>query len=247
MPACLLAERVQSPTLARELAMPNAARGQQGPDVRRLQEWLCLRGIHVTEDGDFGPATQTALGNAKLTPQLWEGLTQPLRALTQSPKPTPLDELATMLTRTPGGVREVGGPNPGPWVRLFMDGNQGPAWPWCAGFATWVLRGFGADVVRTFSCDVLAESLTKKQLLQPRATPAWVAANAGPGSLFFVTNPARPSDRVHVGIVLDVVHNGEAIVTLEGNTNDEGSREGYEVCERTRAVGRLDVSRPLIS
>lgn len=36
----------------------------------------------------------------------------------------------------------------------------------------------------------------------------------------------------HTGIVTSVEKN--TIHTIEGNSNDEGSREGFEVCERTR-------------
>ncbi len=39
----------------------------------------------------------------------------------------------------------------------------------------------------------------------------------------------------HCGFVEMV--NGDQIHTIEGNTNDTGSREGYEVCRRIRKVG----------
>jgi hypothetical protein len=32
----------------------------------------------------------------------------------------------------------------------------------------------------------------------------------------------------------------EVFETIEGNTNDEGSREGYEVCHRVRGYGSKD-------
>lgn len=38
----------------------------------------------------------------------------------------------------------------------------------------------------------------------------------------------------HTGFVCSV--DGEYIHTIEGNTNDEGSREGYEVARRTRKI-----------
>ncbi len=38
----------------------------------------------------------------------------------------------------------------------------------------------------------------------------------------------------HTGFVESV--EGESIHTIEGNSNDEGSREGYEVCRRTRKI-----------
>ena len=38
----------------------------------------------------------------------------------------------------------------------------------------------------------------------------------------------------------DAVHDDGTVDTIEGNTNDEGSPEGYEVCSRTRAIPTLD-------
>lgn len=41
----------------------------------------------------------------------------------------------------------------------------------------------------------------------------------------------------HTGIV-EMVENGY-VHTIEGNTNDEGSREGYEVCRRQRKMSSI--------
>jgi hypothetical protein len=41
----------------------------------------------------------------------------------------------------------------------------------------------------------------------------------------------------HTGFVEKV--EGIWIYTIEGNTNDEGSREGYEVCRRRRSVDKI--------
>lgn len=42
----------------------------------------------------------------------------------------------------------------------------------------------------------------------------------------------------HTGIVERI--DGDTIYTIEGNTNDEGSREGYEVCKRTRSIAKCN-------
>lgn len=56
------------------------------------------------------------------------------------------------------------------------------------------------------------------------------------GSIFLVRRTA--SDWTHDGLV---VHAGPAtFTTIEGNTNDEGSREGVEVCARTRSYPDKD-------
>jgi hypothetical protein len=42
----------------------------------------------------------------------------------------------------------------------------------------------------------------------------------------------------HTGIVEKVLPNG-ILQTIEGNTNDDGSRDGYEVCRRARSVTKI--------
>ncbi len=57
-----------------------------------------------------------------------------------------------------------------------------------------------------------------------------------PGMFFL--NRRTTTDWTHVGIVLEA--NDEVFMTIEGNTNDEGSREGYEVCQRIRGYRKKD-------
>jgi hypothetical protein len=132
---------------------------------------------------------------------------------------------------------EVGGQNSGPWVRLYMNGNEGEAWPWCAGFATFVLRqacwtkGVAMPHPYNFSCDVLATKGQANGTLVSVRKPADFAL-VKPGYLFLIRR--TPTDWTHIGIVESL--EGEAMMTIEGNTNDEGSREGFEVCRRRRAL-----------
>jgi hypothetical protein len=135
--------------------------------------------------------------------------------------------------------REVGGENRGPWVRLYMDGNEGADWLWCSGFATFVQRqaaatlGVPVPVARTFSCDDLAHG-AKRATCFVAGCPD--SHRITPGSLFLVQKTA--SDWQHVGIVTSAER--DAFHTIEGNTNDDGAREGYEVCERVRSYERKD-------
>lgn len=41
----------------------------------------------------------------------------------------------------------------------------------------------------------------------------------------------------HTGFVERI--EGDTLHTIEGNTNDTGSREGYEVCRRTRKINKM--------
>lgn len=225
------------------------ARGDRGRRVRLVQEWLCLHGINVAVDGSFGPATYAAVRafqsanhlpvSGKAGRSTWEALVAPMvAALTDiGPGGRTLGQLVVAyarqhLTQRP---REVGGQNMGPWVRLYMKGNEGPQWPWCAGFACFVLRQASQalkvpmPVPYTFSCDSLAAAAKDRGI--------FVAGNGGPpaddvppGSLFLSRHSAL--DWVHTGIILSPTV--DTLDTIEGNTNDSGEREGYEVCHRVR-------------
>lgn len=141
---------------------------------------------------------------------------------------------------------EIGGVNAGPWVRLYMGGAQGNDYPWCAGFVTYVVRQaagvHNADtpISRTFSCDVIGmEAKGKPGKFVTRISPT----QARVGSVFLVPHGTNKNDLVHTGIIVDPDAPGPGAVfcTIEGNTNDEGSREGFEVCERLRACSAVDV------
>jgi hypothetical protein len=60
--------------------------------------------------------------------------------------------------------REVGPDNSGPWVRLYMDRRDGPAWPWCAGFSCFILKqaaetlDVAMPIQSSFDVDALASS-----------------------------------------------------------------------------------------
>lgn len=143
--------------------------------------------------------------------------------------------------------REVGGQNRGPWVRLYMGGNEGSAWPWCAGFVSFVIRQTAAALGRpvpfpnTYSCDTLAANGRKRSLFiaERNIGPGNAAVKLPPGTVFL--NRRSSDDWTHTGLV--VVASNETFGTIEGNTNDEGSREGYEVCARTRGYANKDFVR----
>jgi len=137
--------------------------------------------------------------------------------------------------------REIGGQNMGPWVRLYMEGRQGAEWPWCAGFVCFILAqacttlGVEPPLTPTVSCDSLAAGARERGLLLAGA-PGLEAARVPPGSLFL--NRRTDSDWTHAGIVLSC--RPDVLETIEGNTNDDGSREGYEVCHRWRGMQNKD-------
>lgn len=229
--------------------------GTKGRKVKLIQEWLCLHGFHVAIDSDFGPATDRAVREYQkkggLRPDGVVGkntFAALIRPMTEALKPIAVDGrsvgkmvvayAAQHLKQSPV---EIGGQNRGPWVRLYMHGEEGPAWPWCAGFASFILKQacrtpeLPLPIKTSISCDVLAEQAKRKDMFLSEAQ-AKDRKKIKPGSLFLVRR--TPSDWVHTGIVMkaeaDIFH------TIEGNTNDEGSREGYEVCKRFRGYKQKD-------
>jgi hypothetical protein len=230
-------------------------KGMKGKKVRLIQEWLCLHGHHIVIDGDFGDATDAAVRQfqkeKKLTPdgtvgdKTFEKLVLPTtKALEEiSPGKKGLGQMVVAyaeqhLKQHP---LEVGGQNRGPWVRLYMQGSEGNDWPWCAGFVSFILKqackslNVPPPIQTSFSCDSLAFSAKEKGLFLKESEAKKKDAIA-PGSFFL--DRRTPTDWVHTGIVFsaedDVFH------TIEGNTNDDGDREGYEVCRRIRNYAGKD-------
>jgi hypothetical protein len=234
-------------------------RGDRGNKVRAVQEWISLNGIGLVTDGQFGPATEFAIktfqkerGLAKsgiVGQSTFSELVAPMRqaVVGRAPEPTLGATVVAYakqhLERQP---REVGGQNRGPWVRLYMGGNEGEPWPWCAGFVCYVLkqacRAFGVPmpIRASFSCDSLAASAQEKGRFLPERTLD--RTDVRPGMLFL--NPRTSADWTHVGIVVDVSSIGQDVfLSIEGNTNDSGDREGYEVCRRIRSFRGKDFIR----
>lgn len=250
--------------MERELIFPGVvkygmkdAKGQNA--VRRVQEWLCLRAMNtfsriprIVIDGDFGPATRAAVkeyaehhfraGNLKgiVDSAMWTSLTTPMNLALRSIFPvlhgkqtlTP-QELICYYARQhlDSGACEVGGENRGPWVRLYCQGKETL---WCAGFVSYILRqAFGRPPLpHTLSCDVLAASAQKTGLFVSGADVLKKKLTLHAGSVFLIRK--RPGDWIHTGIVIG--HQAGVIGTIEGNTNDDGAREGYEVAKRLRKI-----------
>lgn len=223
-----------------ELILPPAAR--RG---RAIQEWLSLNGHSVVIDGIVGPATRAAIAAFRSDAMVkessgepgdltWSALVAPM-ASALKPADSSLGTLARWVVyfasqHLRSHPREVGGANRGPWVRMYMAGNEGPDWPWCAGFATFIVKQ-AAEAAQcempipvAYGCDFLADKARAAGRFQQGIRPS-------PGWLFLV--PGKPNHWSHIGIVMGT--DGQStMTTIEGNTNDDGSPDGYEVCKRTR-------------
>jgi len=230
-------------------AQTTLQRPTKSAPVRRIQEWLCFHGLRTSIDGDFGPSTQRQVNafrakhdlprNGKVDAALFSRLCAPMRrALADRPAGfKTLNQLAVLYARQHLKEHpvEIGGDNLGPWVRLYCRGKDGPRYYWCAGFATFIVEqaastaGVALPVSRTLSCDNLANQAKRRGRFVSGGTRP--PQGIQPGDLFLMRKTAE--DWVHTGLVL-ALHE-ETFDTIEGNTNDDGARNGYEVCIRNRA------------
>lgn len=128
------------------------------------------------------------------------------------------------------GVREVGD-NRGARVQQYQAATTlgGTGWPWCAAFVCWCIQQvFGRTTGRKLftpsaSCDVILAWARKLGIL--KSTPV-----AGCAGLVM----ASKYDATHIFLV-ESVHPGY-VVTIEGNTNTNGSRNGNGVYRRKRPL-----------
>jgi len=117
------------------------------------------------------------------------------------------------------GVREQSGRNDGVQVEKFLKiVGLLKGEPWCAAFVSWVFHEVGFEKPRTG--------------WSPALFPASrLARSALPGNVIGIYFPDKKRI-AHVGLIEK--ENGDWLVSIEGNTNLEGSREGDGVYRKRR-------------
>jgi hypothetical protein len=148
-------------------------------------------------------------------------------------------ESAITIAKKEVGVQEVPlGSNWGPRVSEYIKAagyDRGVFW--CLCFLYWCVQkaaeetGSKNPLPRTGSCDLLLTWARRGNHL---------CKDPQPGDFFFVM--ATENDAIHVGMVLE--NNGETIKTIEGNSNSDGSNNGFKVAIRPkRRVAKLQFVR----
>jgi hypothetical protein len=253
----------------KELAPPleYIKRGAKNEFVKKIQEWINLWKFYnsgwshqIIIDGDFGAATENAVKRFQqfrrisvdgiVGPQTWSELVRPMR---EAFAEIPFLQFANLRTRMAEYARQHVKSNPteinsnmGPWVRAYMDGNEGERWYWCVGFTETILDHAYSSIGQKYTdhfpspsyynCDQVLKYakennmlVTDKDLRQGKYIPQ-------KGDMFLNMNPGNINDATHIGIVIEC--EGTILTTIEGNTDNHiGSRNGGEVCERTRDFG----------
>ena len=121
------------------------------------------------------------------------------------------------------------GSNKGKQIQKFFDADdldEKDGYAWCASTVSYWTQQF------------IKENGLK--LKAPRIAgvirfPEWARAQGLTVSKTPKSNSIVVFTFSHIGIV-ESVKDSQNVITIEGNTNDDGSREGYRVCRRTRPL-----------
>jgi len=125
------------------------------------------------------------------------------------------------------GVREYGGENRGPEVKKYLNAvGLDEGYPWCAAFVSWCFQQveIKAPVSAWVPSFALRDKMVYKQGKVLKRLPKY-----GDVLLIWYKKLKRPA---HIGFI---DHWGETwIMSVEGNTNKDGSREGNGVYRKRR-------------
>lgn len=227
--------------------------------ARKVQEWLCLHKYHTPNyrvsieiDDWYGKATASAVKTfqkihglevtGEVDNQTWIALTSPMmrafRVISFKEDDSIQYRLVSYMEQFVNEHPTELGNNKGPWVRAFMKGKEGDWAAWCNGVVSTALdhaaHSLGEDMEKWLPWS-WSTVQSKKNAEQLRYSSEYISPknlkeeDIAIGDLFLVMKGSTPR---HIGVVSNIEDG--VYFTLEGNTNNEGSREGYELCERRR-------------
>ncbi len=158
------------------------------------------------------------------------------------PAGVPATTLQTHLLQVAGsqiGVAETSrnrGPEIGKyWLATTYPEGMDERQPWCAAFAAWCLR---EAIVRRYG----SESACPFKRCRSARCFDWVDWADRERAVAVVKEPRAGDVAVysfsHIGIVSDY-NGGSDFTAIEGNTDDDGGREGVEVARRRRQVRQV--------
>lgn len=183
--------------------------------------------LGVSSDGADGPVT-------------WNAILAKLSTKEPTASGGSIAEKMVSLAREEIGVSEVDGSNCGPRVdeykaATWLDADKG--WPWCAAFICWLVREAieGEDV----------------KFKRPKTAGAWDFENWAKQQSTNGVELRKPTNEdikagdivvftfSHIGLAVKDADSSGYVVTIEGNTNGAGSREGGSVLEKKRHVSKI--------
>jgi hypothetical protein len=235
--------------------------------VKLIQTQLRQQGFkRIAIDGIFGKFTYTALrafqanhcdGNGNPLPvdgivrhETWQALIA--EHPTINPVPSPLQQQALRYAKQELCVLESPlGSNKGKEIEMYQKSVLiPPGSPWCAAFVYWCYAKAALEICTINPLPRTAHCLTHWTQSQGHRIPASAFASPSPfggrgpawghlikpGSIFIINHG---KGKGHTGIVANVFDN--CILTIEGNTNQNHSREGIGVFQLTRKIDEINM------
>jgi peptidoglycan hydrolase-like protein with peptidoglycan-binding domain len=245
-------------------------RGGRGEQVTLVQEWLCLHEFGVMIDGRFGYATEQAVKDfqgasgvlpvtGEVDPQTFALLTRPMAEALRRIEPPQGAAFGQMvaacaLQHLRNHAREVGGQNRGPWVRLYLHGDQRPRDPhlpqgvdaWCAGFVSTMIAQAASSLEVELpidyhtNCTRLGEEAIREGRLITGERAMRDLAKIPTGSLMLLRHTGRRDRWHHTGVVTQALP--KFVRTIEGNSaySTDENPSGHAVVRQMRSYGNLD-------
>jgi peptidoglycan hydrolase-like protein with peptidoglycan-binding domain len=190
-------------------------------------------GRDLEVDGQVGSLTWSALFGRGTVPHVIANTTSDL-----------VTSAVAIATSQLGVLEQPLGSNRGPQIEQYQEAagiDKGEAW--CAAFTYWCFQR-AADSLQRINPVIKTGSVVRHwDLARQKGIPVVMTSAARqdpellkPGMIFIM---ATGGGTGHTGIVEKVI--GGRLVTIEGNTNDNGSREGIGVFRRnTRNVASIN-------
>ena len=136
-------------------------------------------------------------------------------------------ELVRQVYNSQVGIVEQGGANRGKEVaRYLASTGLGPGYPWCAAFVSWCYQQARIDAPRSAWVPAF---FAKGKMIYLRSKFQSKTPETGDVFSIWYAHLGRPA---HIGFVDRWGENW--IITVEGNTNEGGSREGIGVFKKRR-------------
>lgn len=191
---------------------------------------------HAPHSGIWGPKSKEAYAEAL---RLWEGRTSDERPPSGAARNKMAERIVAAAVGEVG-VTEQGGNNRGERIVAYQSATwlEPSPWPWCAAFVCWCV------------VEALKGHQAPADFNRPRTAGAWDFerwAREDGGDFVELVKPAdepKAGDICvftfsHIGIVEKTGWHGGAAMTIEGNTNAAGSREGDGVYRKRRPAGKI--------
>jgi hypothetical protein len=233
-------------------------KGDIGPDILKIKEWLKLWQLNqnyidiiIDCKNNFDDKTETVLKEIQTFINIeptgvvdeitWYYLTNPMNKAfsTESYSLNNLREKMKYfaLKHLQYHSCELLKDNIGPWVRSYMDGNQGTLYYWCQGFVCTILdqtyssigKKFTDFYLNTFTCQDFRESAKKNNLLYTSKELCEEKYVPSCGDMvLYIVNETKIAH--HVEILYEVLDkNSGTMLTIGGNTNFLGNTNGVGV------------------